>query len=62
MAAQALAANGDTPPFTISAICFFRFCNMEKMFQHLTCAGAKVYITGRRMEVLENAARNHSPD
>ena len=27
-----------------------------------TILGAKVYITGRRMEVLENAAKSHSPE
>ena len=27
-----------------------------------TNLGAKVYITGRRMEVLENAAKTHSPE
>lgn len=30
--------------------------------QALAANGAKVYITGRRMEVLENAAKEHSPD
>ncbi|KAI2474805.1 Short chain dehydrogenase/reductase, partial [Pyrenophora tritici-repentis] len=30
--------------------------------QALAANGAKVYITGRRQEVLENAAKSHSPD
>lgn len=30
--------------------------------QALAANGAKVYITGRRKEVLENAAKSHSPD
>jgi NAD(P)-dependent dehydrogenase (short-subunit alcohol dehydrogenase family) len=30
--------------------------------QALAANGAKVYITGRRMEALENAAKNHHPD
>ena len=29
--------------------------------QALAANGAKVYITGRRMEALENAAKSHSP-
>jgi len=29
--------------------------------QALAANGAKVYITGRRMEALENAAKTHSP-
>ena len=30
--------------------------------QALAANGAKVYITGRRKEVLENAAKSHNPD
>ncbi|KAL9627558.1 MAG: hypothetical protein Q9204_006479, partial [Flavoplaca sp. TL-2023a] len=31
------------------------------MITQALAANAKVYITGRRMEVLENAAKTHSP-
>ncbi|KAL8992897.1 MAG: hypothetical protein Q9169_006751 [Polycauliona sp. 2 TL-2023] len=35
---------------------------MEDMMLNIRSKGAKVYITGRRVEVLENAAKTHSPD
>ena len=49
MATQALAANGDSSKLNsaLTANCL---------------SGAKVYITGRRMQVLENAAKSHNPD
>lgn len=33
----------------------------DRAAQTLAANGAKVYITGRRMEALENAAKQHSP-
>lgn len=52
MATQALAANG-TRILLQATLCRDRLTS--------ACAGAKVYITGRRMEVLENAAKTHTP-
>ena len=35
---------------------------MARATQALAANGARVYITGRRMGALENAAKTHSPD
>ena len=56
MAAQALSANGERIIPAYSPRAFFRGC--EQLTKSL---GAKVYITGRRVEVLENAAKTHNP-
>lgn len=53
MATQALAANGKTISFL--------WLLYKDVLLLTSFAGAKVYITGRRMEVLENAAKSHDP-
>lgn len=50
MCTQALAANGTAFPHVI------------RIMAKTDIAGAKVYITSRRMEALENAAKSHSPE
>ena len=59
MATQTLAANGKSsfhwPKIRQKA-------RTEYSANRPTTTGAKVYITGRRMEVLENAAKTHSPE
>ena len=67
MATQALAANGmyDFSSFVRLEmkgwIDMFEIFGAKLICKSLTYVGAKVYITGRRMEVLENAAKTHSP-
>lgn len=38
-----------------------RVLTQSRATQALAANGAKVYITGRRMDVLENAAKTHTP-
>ena len=67
MCTQALAANGGC--FCVSVREFLVSLkigrtegeNKDVAKFNLWCLGAKVYITGRRQEILENAATTHSP-
>ena len=61
MAVQALAANGKDLPCSNILVDNGGDHGKNRVLTDFVKLGAKVYITGRRMEVLENAAKSHSP-